>query len=186
MGPMSLIGWLKRGHNDEEKRRRHWREAWSAAIEAEAGARLEELRAQLHSLQTNGDDVEMELEMLDALERLSQLREDAARGTLPVVETHHRVISGETCHFSAPASLPDDAAQPSGRVLFTPSRSMFVGGGRTSAIAWHAVQHIVRADRDVLLARADGANGGRFRFNTYADAAMAAFLARRLKMRRVL
>ena len=183
---MSLIGWLRRRQAQDATRRRQWREAWAASIEGENGIAPEELRAQLQTLQTNGDDVEMELEMLDALERLSQLRADAAGGALPRVETHHRIISGETCHFSAPASLPDDATQPSGRVLFTPSRSMFVGGGKTSAIAWHAVQHIVRADRDLLLARADGASGAHFRFNTYGDAAIAAFLARRLKMRRVL
>lgn len=178
---MSLIGWLKRRQNEQEMRRRRWREAWTASIEAGAGARIDELRGALEALQTSGDDIEMELEMLDALERLSQAREDAAGGTLPVVETRHRVISGEPCHFSAPASIPDDPAQSSGRVLFTPSRSLFVGGGATRALPWHAVYHIVRADRDVLLARADGASGARFRFNTYADAAIAAFLARRLK-----
>lgn len=74
---MSLIGWLKRGKSKHETRRRQWREIWVASIEAENGPRVDELRAQLQTLQTKGDDVEMELEMLDALERLSHLRADA-------------------------------------------------------------------------------------------------------------
>jgi hypothetical protein len=42
------------------------------------------------------------------------------------------------------------------------------------------VRHIVRQDRDLLLARADGGSGTHFRFNTYADAVTAALLARAL------
>lgn len=128
---MSLIGWR--------------REGWSASIEAETGARLEELRTELQDLQVSGNDFEVELEMLDALERLSQLRQDAAGRTLP------------------------------------PSRCLFVGGGTTRVIPWHTVHHVLRADRDLLLARAEGTDAGQFRFNTYTDAAIAAFLARRLK-----
>ena len=37
----------------------------------------------------------------------------------------------EECHFIAPASLPDDPLQPSGRVLLTARRALFAGGGAT-------------------------------------------------------
>jgi hypothetical protein len=177
---MGLFGWLKRGNDSESRAQQQWREAWAAALESEDVSRVEALRGELEQ-RSSTDDVEMELEMLDALEQLARVRAETAGGALPLVETGHRVVGSEVCHFSAPASLPDDPAQPSGRVLFTPTRSLFVGGGKTGAIAWHAVQHIVRSDRDLLLARADGINGSRFRFNTFADAAIAAFLAGRLK-----
>jgi hypothetical protein len=178
---MRLTGWLKRRQSEAERRRGEWRGAWSTALESEDGQRLDELRERLPALEGHGSDIEIELEMLDALERLVRLRGDLGAGALPVVETHHRVIGGERCHFAAPASLPADPAQPSGRVLFTPSRALFVGSGKSTAVAWHAVPHIVRQERDLVLARADATGGAHFRFNTYADAVVAGFLARRLR-----
>ena len=178
---MSLFAWFKRGQNEDEKKRRRWRQACAAAIDAEDGARLPDLRAELGVTGTGDEDVEIELEMLEALERVAQLRLDADAGRLPAIETHHRVIGAERCLFSAPASVPDDPHQPSGRVLFTPTRSLFVGAGKTAVHPWHAIQHAVRTDRDLLLARGDGAGGARFRFNSFGDAAVAASLARRLK-----
>ena len=181
---MGLIGWLKREEPEARKRRREWRSVWNTSIESEDGTRLGQLRAGLAGLDDDGGDVEVELEMVDALEQLLALRRSAADGALPVVETHHRVIGVEACHFTAPASLPADPAQPSGRVLFTSSRSLFIGGGTTTGLPWHAVQHIVRQERDLLLARAGGTDGAHFRFNNYADAVVSAFLARRLKTAR--
>ena len=174
-----MIRWFRGRTSGEDKKRHHWRTACSSAIESEDATRLGELRSQMDHL-GNGD-VEIELEMLDALERVDEFRKETAAGTLPLVETHHRVIGVERCHFTAPASVPDDPAQPSGRVLFTPTRSLFVSAGKTSITPWHAVQHVVRTDRDLLLARADGASGAVFRFNSFGDAAVAAALARRLK-----
>jgi hypothetical protein len=181
---MGLIGWLKRNEHEARKRRREWRIIWNASIEAEDAARLDELRASLPALEADGDDVEIELEMLEALEQLAKLRNALVDGAMPVIETHHRVIGAEACHFTAPASLPTDAAQPSGRVLFTPSRSLFIGGGKTIGLAWHAVQHIVREERDLLLARPGNTDAAHFRFNNYTDAVVSAFLARRLKTAR--
>ena len=182
---MGLIGWLKRKESDTRKRRREWRTAWEASIESEADGRLDELRAGLPALAADGEDTEIEIEMLEALAELAKIHHATAHGKMPAIETHHRVIGAEACHFTAPASLPTDAAQASGRVLFTPSRSLFIGGGKTTSLPWHAVQHIVRQDRDLLLARAAGADGVHFRFNSYADAVVAAFLARRLKAARI-
>ena len=179
-----MIGWLKRKEPEARKRRREWRNIWHAAIESDDGGRLDELRGGLPVLESDGNDVEIEIEMLEAMEQLAQVRHAVAEGVLPVIETHHRVIGAEACHFTAPASLPTDPAQASGRVLFTPSRSLFIGGGRTANLPWHAVLHVVREDRDLLLARAAGADGAHFRFNNYADAVVSAFLARRLKAAR--
>ena len=174
---MGLGSWLKR-KNPADEHRRNWHQSWAKAMKEDDGAAVSELRAALTTLAGHTDDVELEEEMLDALERLGRLREHGA--SLPVVETHHRVIGSERCHFTAPASLPSDPSQPSGRLLLTGTRSLFVGGGRTSAVAWHAVRQIARNGRDVIFARADGSGAAHYRFNTFADAAEAAFLARRL------
>lgn len=178
---MKLFDWFGR-RDGHDKGRRRWREAWAAAVAREDAAQAETLKAELDALQIQrGEDIEVELEMLDALERIGLLRQQTANGSLPDVETHHRVVAGERCHFTAPASLPDDPAQASGRLLFSTSRSVFVGGGRPRPLPWHAVREVIRAERDVVFVRADGSVGTRFRFNTFADAVEAAFLARRLR-----
>jgi hypothetical protein len=135
-------------------------------------------------LATVEQDVELEREMLDALEQLRTAQADAANGGLPTVETHHRVIGAETCHFSAPASLASDQSQASGRVLLTGSRAVFVGAGRTSSTAWHIVRDVGRAERDVFFLRADRSPAAHFRFNTFGDAVVCTFLAKRLKSER--
>ena len=152
------------------------------AVNAEDTSRTAVLKAELEGLPLHaGEDNEMELEMIDALERLSSLHQETANGALPAVETQHRVLAGDRCHFSAPASLPDDPAQASGRVLFTAVKSLFVSGGQPHTVAWHTVRDVIQAERDVLMLRADTTPAAHFRFNTFGDAVAAAFLARRLK-----
>ncbi len=152
------------------------------AIGAEDASRAATLRAELGELSlAAGDDNEVELEMLDALDRLASLQRETTGGALPAVETQHRVLAGDRCHFSAPASLPDDPAQASGRVLYTAARSFYIGGGHPQPVAWHGVRDVIQAERDVLLVRTDGSAAAHFRFNSFSDAVAAAFLARRLK-----
>lgn len=170
---MNLFGWLKRDRTDDALAT--WRREWTTAIDEARPGDVEALRAQLDAQAASGADVEVELEMLDALEQLRLLRQHGA--ALPTVDTQHRVIGNEPCHFTAPASLPDDQAQVSGRLLATPTRAVFVGGGRTSAVPWHTVHRVARIDRDVILARRDGTAAARFRLNTYGDALALAFLA---------
>jgi len=177
---MNLFGWIKGTRPRTNHAREQWRAAWTAAIEG-TGAHDAELRRQLETFTPADEDVEVELEMLDALDQLRSAQRIAATGSLPAVETRHRVIGAERCHFSAPASLPAEQGQASGRVLLTPIRAVFVGAGRTSATAWHAVHEVVRMERDVLLLRADHSPAAHFRFNTYGDAVVCAFLARHLK-----
>ena len=181
---MKLFGWLRskprdRGGNAVAA----WRRKWTEAIEAD-GQDPGSLREQLETLAAPGVDVEMELEMLDALEQLRAAQREAAAGALPIVETHHRVIGHDTWHFTAPVSLPSDEHQATGRLLLTSARAVFVGAGRTAATPWHAVHEIARIDRDLLLVRADRSPAAHFRFNTYGDAVLCAFLAGRLKRAR--
>ena len=181
---MKLFGWIKERKSESDRERRRWRQAWGEAMAAEDASRLATLRSALDGLPLQkGDDIEVELEMLDALEQLGTLRHTTAAGLLPIVETHHRVVAGEICHFTAPATLPDDPSQASGRLLFTAARAIFVGGGRPQPIAWHSVRDVIQTDRDLLLVRSEN-SGSHFRFNTYSDAVTAAFLARRLKVSR--
>jgi hypothetical protein len=64
------------------------------------------------------------------------------------VETGHGVVRGEPCHYSEPASMPEEAGQPSGRLLLTANRALFVGSGKTIAAAWHTISVALHAERD--------------------------------------
>jgi hypothetical protein len=177
---MSLFGWIKRAKGREDHAREEWRKAWKAAVEG-PDTRDAELRQEFAKLVPADEDVEVELEMLEGLDQLRTVQRTAAGGSLPTVETHHRVIGAERCHFSAPASVPSEQGQTSGRVLVTPIKIVFVGAGRASHAAWHTVHHALRIERDVLLVRADRSPAAHFRFNTYGDAIVCAYLAEQLK-----
>src|SRR5919202_1389582 len=88
-------------------------------------------------------------EMLDALERLVAVSADLAGGRLPRVDTTHRVVGGDECHFSAPVSLPEDPSQPTGRLLLTSTRAVFAGGVHPITLPWYAAAEIAHVDRDV-------------------------------------
>jgi hypothetical protein len=143
-------------------------------------ASLDRLRRALHVQPPIADDIEIEEEMLDGLERLIALTGDLADGRLPHLETSHRIVGTDACHFSAPVSMPDDAAQPTGRLLLTGTRVVFAGGARPTTLAWHATGEVMQADRDVLLIRSDRETAYRFRCNNYGDALIAAAIARHL------
>jgi|SRR5687767_1600694 len=178
---MSVFGWLRGRRSGSGRPRDEWRRAWEQAVEVEDVSQLGPLKERLEPLNAPGDDVEVELEMLDGLEQLKGLLDATS---LPVVETQHRVVAGDVCHFTAPASLPDDPGQASGRVLFTGTKSIFVGGALTQPIPWHSVRYVGRSGRDVSLGRHDETVAAHFRFNTYGDAVVATYLARRLSVLR--
>jgi hypothetical protein len=146
-------------------------------------AALERLRTALHVEPRHADDIEIEEEMLEGLERLIALTAELAGGRLPHLETAHRIVGADACHFSAPVSMPEDAAQPTGRLLLTGTRAVFAGGARPTTLAWHAAAEVVQAERDVLLIRSDRETAYRFRCNNYGDALTAAAIARHLAAR---
>ena len=160
-----------------------WRGRWEQAVQTVDRQEAARLRAALGGdAAWAGADVEVEEEMLDGLERLIALTDEIEAGGLPRIETSHRIVGADVCHFSAPASVPDDHSQASGRVLLTSTRAMFVGGAKLMTLPWHAVREVAWTQRDVLLIRS-AEDGARFRFNTYGDAIAAAALAKRLKKR---
>jgi hypothetical protein len=181
---MGLLRWWKsRNGGSDTARLDVWRKEWTAAVAAEDGSRIGDLRRSLDELGLTPDDLEIELEMIDALSELSALAPRLQQGELPVIETGHRVVGSDVCHFSAPASIPDDAAQPSGRMILTGNRAIFAGGGRATSIAWHKIAEILQTDRDVLLVLHDRETAHRFRFNSFAEALCGAALSRHLMRR---
>ena len=175
---MGLFGWWK--GKSEPGELRAWRDAWARAVAALDGDAVATLEAGLRRQPPIADDVEMEEEMLDGLRRLLEIERELGASRLPVVETTHRVVGADRCHFSAPVSLPDDPAQPTGRLLLTSARAVFAGGARTAPLPWHGVREVVQNGLDVIFvtARATDTDGQRFRCISYAEALCGAAIAR--------
>ena len=111
---MGLFEWLKGRRNGGDPRLTEWRRAWStSAAEPDPNA-VSVLKAQLDRLGLPEEEIEIEREMLDGISQLAQLRLSVDASGIPVVETGHRVVGHDTCYFSTPVSMPDDAAQPAG------------------------------------------------------------------------
>lgn len=176
---MGLFAWFRRERGTATAAR-DWHDAWDAAVAALDADAVPRLEAPLRAQPPLADDVEVEEEMLQGLRDLLALERELAAARLPSVETAHRVAAGEPCHFSAPVSMPDDPAQPTGRLLLTSRRAAFAGGSRAPAIPWHAARDVVRNGRDLILLRAGGDDGYRFRCNSFSDALCGTAIARHL------
>jgi len=125
------------------------------------------------------DEVEIEREMLAGLEQLLALHDTIATG-LPIVQTGHRVVGTDVCHFTAPVSMPDEPSQPGGRLILTSDRAIFAGGVKATTVPWHAIGEVLHQERDLVLVRHGRETFHRFRCNVFADALSAACLAQRL------
>jgi hypothetical protein len=181
---MSLFSWLRpQPVNGATVQLEEWRRRWQLATTAPEAAAIASLSAQLADLGLPDEEIEIEREMLDGLEELTRLRITLSATGLPLVETGHRIVGAEACHFSAPSSMPDDVVQASGRLFFTAARAVFAGGARAITLPWHTVADVIQQERDVVLVRRDRDTIHRFRCNLFGDALCAGLLARTLAER---
>lgn len=119
------------------------------------------------------DLAEAQDEMLEGLGALLHL----VKSPLPVLETQHRVIGADTCHYMAPASLVDQV-DSGGKVFVTSARIVFAAGTVVSW-PWHQIARVQREERDLRI-ELKGRPGVRLRLNTYEGALVIAALAGRL------
>jgi hypothetical protein len=180
---MGLFRWFQ-GKSPAERRLGAWRAAWQQVSDTPNAHEIEKLSAELRAIGLPDDEVEIEREMLDALSSLVQLQAAVATSGLPVLASGHRVLGTEACHFSASCSMPEEPSEPSGRLMFTGVRAIFVGGSAAVTVPWHAVANVMQQHRDLLLVRRDRELLYRFRCNVFTDAMSAAYLARTLSSKR--
>ena len=121
------------------------------------------------------DEHERRDEMLDGLQLLVALSDGAP---LPVLETQHRVIGADVCHFVAPATLVLDVSAP-GKLFLTSQRLIFASG-RVQAWPWHRLRDVLRQDRELFISVAGADAIVRLQCNTFGDAMSARHIARRL------
>jgi hypothetical protein len=176
---MELMRWFKRTR-PESRRAQEWRAACVSAADRPDERTLERLRRELETWGSNEEETEIERELLDALRELLDLTKFVADVGLPLLQTGHRVVGNDACHFSVSCSMPDEPGQPSGRLLLTAARAIFVGGPRGTTVPWHAVRDALHADRDLILIRADRDDLYRFRCNSFSDTFRGVFIARHL------
>ncbi|RPJ71596.1 MAG: hypothetical protein EHM24_11840 [Acidobacteria bacterium] len=181
---MSILDFLPGGRARAERREMDRRlECLRGEIEAarQAGGRaaLDRLRTRPAELGLSDDEADLELELLEGLIEVGTLNEQAAGGApLPVMETNHRALAGEPCHFAAPASRPDIAGDGGGKLFVTPRRLVYIGSTPVT-LSWAHVSAVNAMARDIVV----GARAERhlvFRCNSYVDALRGAWIASRL------
>ena len=183
---MRWLDWMRRGTGAGDHRREQWRKDWTAACAAPSGERAEALRARLGELGAEDDDrYEIEREMLEGLEAVLELSATVSANGLRPIVTGHRAVGADRCFFTAPVSLADDPAQPSGTLLLTEARAIFVGGSRSLTLPWHSVARCLQQERDLVLVRASREDLHRLRCNSFADALRAVYLVREVTNRRL-
>jgi hypothetical protein len=147
---------------------------------ADLDSNLAGLEARALELGLSEDESPIEVEMLDGLRELAAFTKRVERNGFPVVETQHRVLTGEQCRFAAPATRVENAGGASGRLFLTDGRAVFVGPS-VSAVSWSSVAKVDRGGRDLVFATP--ARRHQFSMNTFADALKAAWLSDRLSAR---
>jgi hypothetical protein len=152
-----------------------WRNANAVALQP-TRERVDELRPRI-AAETELDERERQVEMIEGLDQLCLVIASAA---LPVLDTQHRVIGSDACHFMAPVSAPDHG-DAIGKLFLTSQRVIFAGGA-SIAWPWHRVRRVARHERDVLFEGGDTL-ALRLRCNSYGDALAAAAIGDRLKQR---
>jgi hypothetical protein len=179
---MGLREWLtRRGGHAIDPRLRRWRERWAEAVGATDGDQIGRLSNELDAIGGTEDEIEVEREMLQALIEREELAASIRANGLPVLDTGHRIVRGEPCHYSEPVSMPDEPGQPGGRLLFTANRAIFIAGGKTISAAWHSIVRSLHGERDLVFVKNGYEQSYRFRCNTYGDALRAAVIARELQ-----
>ena len=146
---MGWFDWLRRS-GAEDSWTREWRTDWAAAVEHPDAATAAALRARLDAAGPDEERFEIEREMLEGLDALVELGAALDTHGPAAIATGHRAVGADHCYFSAPVSVPDDPAQPSGTLLLTNIRAVFIGGARAVTIPWHAVGRAMPQNRDLV------------------------------------
>lgn len=150
----------------------------AAACDAADGSTLERLLARRVELGLGEDEAAIEIEMLEGLRDFVLFRAGVEREGLPVLDTQHRVLGADRCHFWT-AAFPPDRVESGGKLFLTGTRLVFLGGG-VQAVPWHAVSTIGRDGRDLVFVVPSRDAVFRFRCNAFGEAMRGQYVAERL------
>jgi hypothetical protein len=111
------------------------------------------------------------LEYVDFVQRV-----EAAGGRLPEVEGHERIVTPDTCFFTAPAFLDKRGPDEAGTLFLTSARLVFLGSTLTS-VPWSKVAVLQRDGPVVLVQRRDRQTPYRVVMGGAGDAMKVEFIA---------
>jgi len=167
-----------RGRRKRDPRLEAFHQEVAAACDAADGAAVDRLLARRAEVGLSEDEAAIEIEMLDGLREFLEFRAEAERDGLPVLDTQHRVLGADRCHFWTPA-FPPDRVEAGGKLFFTATRLVFLGGG-VQATPWNAVAKIGREGCDLVVVVPSRDAIFRFRCNAFGEAMRAQYVAERL------
>jgi len=150
----------------------------AAACDAADGAAVDHLLARREEVGLSEDEAAIEIEMLEGLREFLEFRAEAERDGLPVLDTQHRVLGADRCHFWTPA-FPPDRVEAGGKLFFTGTRLVFLGGG-VQATPWNAVSKISREGCDLVVVVPSRDQVLRFRCNAFGEAMRGQYVAEQL------
>ncbi len=176
---MGLFDLFRRRESAQPDVSEWWRTA-NALTSAPTVEGIDALKMSIVSDDVWPDVAEAQHEMLEGIHALVALVA-VAHADLPVLDTQHRVIGTDTCHFMAPASVI--AEVDSGGKLFVTSARVIFASGTVLSWPWHLIARVRREDRD-LLVDLKGRPTVRLRLNTYEAALVIAALVGRLTANR--
>ena len=167
-----------RGRRKRDPRLEAFHQEVAAACDAADGAAVDRLLARRADVGLSEDEAAIEIEMLEGLREFLEFRAEAERDGLPVLDTQHRVLGADRCHFWTPA-FPPDRVEAGGKLFFTATRLVFLGGG-VQATPWNAVAKIGREGCDLVVVVPSRDAIFRFRCNAFGEAMRAQYVAERL------
>ncbi len=170
---MGLFDLFRRRESAQPDTTAWWRSANALATEPTIDG-IAALRASIVSDEDAPDVADAQREMVEGLDALLA----ASASPVPVVNTQHRVIGADTCHYLTPASLADQV-DGGGKLFVTSARMVYASGG-VQAWPWHLIARVHRLERD-LVVELKGRPPVRLRLNTYEDALVVCALAARLR-----
>jgi len=150
----------------------------AAACDAADGSAVERLLARRADVGLGEDEAAIEIEMLEGLRDFLAFRAEVERDGLPVLDTQHRVLGADRCHFWTPA-FPPDRVEAGGKLFFTATRLVFLGGGVQST-PWNGVARIAREECDLVMVVPSRDAVFRFRCNAFGEAMRGQYVAERL------
>jgi len=142
--------------------------------------RLGELAGQPSRLGLPDEDVELEVEMLQAAQDLLALEAQVQAQGLPAIPHQHKALGAERCHFVASASLVAIEGDRPGRLFMTERRLVFLAAPLVT-MSWSAVSRVADEGRDLFVIGHTRPDGLRIRCNSISDARCGRWLSDRLR-----
>jgi hypothetical protein len=140
---------------------------------------FERLLALARELDLREHEISDELSQIRAALDGLTLREQLARGDLPVIEGVESLPPDDYCHFMCPVRFGRRRSDQFGHLLLTSGWLRFRGALDLS-VAWSEVPNVQRAGREIIVHLHDSTRALRFGCHTLEESARGAVIAEHL------